>query len=169
MDVNILKYKVWADQRIINFIEKIDVVEFPDPYAFILQQLNHMVIVEALFKARLCSLPAPHAKTNSDVVPNFDTLKKRLTASGNWYVNFLLTHKNISENVNFTFVDGQTGKMSVEEILFHVVNHGSYHRGNIAHALDLAGIPHPLDGYCAFIHELEPNRRYVESNSSRLF
>ena len=49
--------------------------------------------------------------------------------------------------------------MSVEEILFHVLSHGSYHRGNIAHALDLAMIPHPVDGYGAFIHEREPERR----------
>ena len=49
--------------------------------------------------------------------------------------------------------------MTVEEILFHIVNHGSYHRGNIAHALDLACVPHPVDGYGIYIHEEEPQRR----------
>lgn len=49
--------------------------------------------------------------------------------------------------------------MSVEEILFHVLNHGTYHRGSIAHALDLAGVDHPPDGYGIFVHQAEPDRR----------
>jgi len=49
--------------------------------------------------------------------------------------------------------------MNVEEMLFHILNHGSYHRGSIAHALDIANVPHPIDGYCAYIHEAEPDRR----------
>ncbi len=59
----------------------------------------------------------------------------------------------------FTFADGKYGSMSVEEILFHIINHGSYHRGSIAHALDLAAVAHPVDGYAIYIHEKEPGRR----------
>jgi len=61
--------------------------------------------------------------------------------------------------ISFTFADSKRGTMSIEEILFHVVNHGSYHRGSIAHALDLAGVPHPPDGYGIFIHNKNPERR----------
>jgi len=49
--------------------------------------------------------------------------------------------------------------MNIEEILFHIVNYGSYHRGLIAHALDLAGVAHPADGYGIYIHEKSPERR----------
>ena len=37
--------------------------------------------------------------------------------------------------------DGRDGGMTRQEILFHIVNHGTYHRGAIGHALDLAGAP----------------------------
>ena len=66
---------------------------------------------------------------------------------------------DVDTPVSFRFADGQSGSMAVKEILFHIVNHGSYHRGSIARALDGAGVPHPPDGYGIFIHEREPLRR----------
>lgn len=49
--------------------------------------------------------------------------------------------------------------MTRQEILFHIVNHGTYHRGAIGHALDLAGAPRPADTYTVFIHAAQPQRR----------
>ena len=44
------------------------------------------------------------------------------------------------------FVDGKQGMLSLEEAIFHLVNHGTYHRGAIGHALgraDSTGPPIP--------------------------
>ena len=46
-----------------------------------------------------------------------------------------------------------------EEIIYHLINHGTYHRGAIGHALDLAAAPRPADTYTVFIHAAEPERR----------
>jgi uncharacterized damage-inducible protein DinB len=43
--------------------------------------------------------------------------------------------------------------------MFHLVNHGSYHRGAIGHALDLADASRPADTFTVFIHSAEPHRR----------
>ena len=51
------------------------------------------------------------------------------------------------------------------EILFHIINHGTYHRGAIGHALDLAEVPHPADTYTVFIHAAQPERREHISTS----
>jgi uncharacterized damage-inducible protein DinB len=159
MFVEAFNYKVWADARTLGAIENIDKDVFPESYAFVLQQINHMVIVEELFKSRLTNNLPPHESTNTEVVPGFDNLKKRLVVSGDWYKSFVAKYENGSESVSFIFADGRQGSMTVDEILFHIVNHGSYHRGNIAHALDLASVPHPIDGYGIYIHEKEPERR----------
>ncbi|MCW8365484.1 DinB family protein, partial [Pseudomonas aeruginosa] len=37
-------------------------------------------------------------------------------------------------------------------VLFHTVNHGTYHRGAIGHALDLAGAPRPADTYTCLLY-----------------
>lgn len=159
MFIEAYNYKIWADNRTLRAIETIDKESFSDSYAFALQQINHVVIVEELFRSRLTNSPARHKSTNSDVVPFFDELEHRLIESGNWYINYVSDLKKVEELISFKFADGKRGTMSIEEILFHIVNHGSYHRGNIAHALDLAFVPHPIDGYGIYIHEKQPERR----------
>jgi uncharacterized damage-inducible protein DinB len=62
-------------------------------------------------------------------------------------------------SVRFTFTDGKPGLLSREEVIFHLVNHGSYHRGAIGHALDLANASRPADTFTVFIHSAEPHRR----------
>lgn len=159
MFIQAFKYKRWADERTLRAIENIDREVFPDSYTFALQQVNHMVIVEELFHSRLTFNVAPHKNTNSEVIPEFNELERRLISSCDWYVNYVFKLENEQEKFSFTFADGKHGMMTSREILFHIVNHGTYHRGNVAHALDLASVPHPIDGYGIYIHEKEPERR----------
>jgi uncharacterized damage-inducible protein DinB len=154
-------YKRWADERTLRAIESINKDEFPDSYAFALQQINHMVIVEELFRSRLTNNSPPHTSTNTDIVPGFEDLENRLRESTDWFVSYVSELENGEEQIAFVFADGKRGMLNVEKILFHILNHGSYHRGNIAHALDLASVPHPIDGYGIYIHEIEPARRNI--------
>ena len=100
--------------------------------------------------------------TNTEIVPQFDELKTRLIESCEWFLGYVegLEKVNYQEMILFTFADGKNGSMAISEILFHIVNHGSYHRGSIARALDLAGVSHPPDGYGFFLHEYQPERRH---------
>lgn len=54
-----------------------------------------------------------------------------------WYVNYAdsLSHDRLDEMVEFEFIGGGLGAMSREDILLHVVNHTTYHRGHIADML----------------------------------
>lgn len=161
MFIQAFKYKKWADQRTLRAIENIDREAYPDSYAFTLQQLNHMVIVEELFHSRLTNNATSHESTNTEEIPELDELERRLMSSCDWYTSYVSNLENEEKQLSFTFADGKHGMMTLEEILFHIVNHGSYHRGNIAHALDLASVPHPIDGYGIYIHEKEPERRKI--------
>ena len=155
----LFEYKIWADKRTLDAIKMIDTSRFQSSYSFALQQINHIVIVEELFKSRLAATPAPHKSTNTNIVPSLEELETRLIKSGDWYGKYVSRNDDGDKAISFSFADRKPGKMTVAEILFHILNHGSYHRGNIAHALDLASVPHPTDGYGIFIHEKEPNRR----------
>jgi len=161
MIIRAFNYKIWADDLTLRAIDRIDSLKFCDTYKFIAQQINHIIIVEELFKSRLTGRPAPHQNTNSSIVPKMDELKTRLKESNQWYQRYIcdLDDENKLVVLSFTFADGKSGSMSVEEMLFHIVNHSSYHRGSIAHALDLAEVSHPADGYGIYVHEKEPVRR----------
>jgi len=153
------RYKKWADLRSLDSVSVID--QSSKSFTFICQQFSHIVIVEELFRSRLENEPQPHLATYPDVLPKFDELKVRLINSSDWFLNYLdgLEEDRLIEIISFVFADGKKGSMSISEILFHIVNHGSYHRGTIARTLDLAGVAHPPDGYGIFIHETQPERR----------
>lgn len=154
-------YKCWSDLRALDSIAQIDAGRFPEEHAFALQQLNHMAIVEDLFRARLKGEMDPHPATNTQVVPGYDELRERLLTSGQWYVEQLaaLTPEQGREVIHFRFTDGRSGSLTREEMFFHILNHATYHRGSIARALDQAGVAHPADTYTVFVHATEPERR----------
>ncbi|PJI47509.1 MAG: damage-inducible protein DinB [Pseudomonas sp.] len=154
-------YKCWSDRRVLDAVALIDPEKFPDEYAFALQQLNHLAIVEDLFRARLNGEADPHPATNTQAVPGYDELRERLLRSGQWYVEQLavLTPECAQEVIRFRFTDGRSGSLTREEMFFHVLNHATYHRGSIARALDQAGVAHPADTYTVFVHATQPERR----------
>jgi uncharacterized damage-inducible protein DinB len=161
MLVEAFKYKQWADQRIVDAVNNINCANFPSAAAFARQQLNHMIRVEELFRARLDGAPVPHLSTNTEIVPELVALIQRINASNQWFSSYAecLEDSQRQQTVSFQFVDGKPGTMTRLEILFHIINHGTYHRGAIGHCLDLAEVPHPADTFTAFIHSVEPERR----------
>ncbi|KRG80700.1 damage-inducible protein [Stenotrophomonas daejeonensis] len=153
--------KRWTMRRTLEAVRAVDAQAFPAGVAFMRQQLNHIAIVEELFRSRLLGEPAPHAATNTAEVPALEELAARLEASDRWYVGHLagLAPAQWDEALRFRFADGRDGCMTRREILFHVLNHSSYHRGAIGHALDQAQVPHPADTCTVFLHETQPGRR----------
>jgi uncharacterized damage-inducible protein DinB len=161
------QYKSWADQRTIAAMRKIDQAQFGPKFSFAQQQLNHMIIVEELFKSRLLGEAAPHSATNTATLPSLDELQRRIEASNAWFSEFAAQASGLSEKfIAFQFVDGLQGSLSHQEVLFHIINHGTYHRGAIGHALDLSGVAHPADTYTVFIHQAEPDRRINPGNAA---
>ena len=156
-----LKYKAWADRRTLDAVAQIDGTNHAASLAFACQQLNHMVRVEELFRARLTSAADPHDSTNSTPLPQLEELDHRLMESNRWLQDYAntLTPVQAGGRIRFTFVDGRNGMLTREEVIYHLINHGTYHRGAIGHALDLAGAPRPADTYTVFIHAAEPERR----------
>ncbi|MBG7622120.1 DinB family protein [Herbaspirillum sp. AP02] len=159
--IKILEYKNWSDRRILDAVAQLTQAEHKPALDFARQQLNHMVRVEELFQARLRGVDDPHDSTNTEHLPELAELDSRLTAANQWSLAYArsLTSSSWKESISFTFVDGKRGRLSREEALFHLINHGTYHRGAMGHALDLAGGHRPADTYNVFIHAAEPERR----------
>ena len=158
---DLLRYKHWADRRTLDAVAKIDAHRFPSAWTFARQQLDHMIRVEELFRARLLGHREPHSATSSDTVPDLENLAQRLSESDDWLQSYArsLEPEQRTESIHFQFVDGQRGTLSREEVLYHLINHGTYHRGAIGRTLELADARRPADTYTVFIHAIEPERR----------
>jgi len=64
--------------------------------------------------------------------------------------NFILAAKTYECHVNYVNSMGKAYTNSVKDILFHVINHSTYHRGQIAADFRANGIDPVLTDYIAF-------------------
>jgi len=102
--------------------------------------------------ALLAKLPEKHAE---------QLHRKDVESTDAWYQDYVwaTSDADLSGILNFSFTDGDTGRMSREEILMHELTHGGYHRGNVGQVLRSISIAPPRDLYTRFLHQSEPARR----------
>jgi uncharacterized damage-inducible protein DinB len=87
--------------------------------------------------------------------PPFDELRDRQLAIDAWYVGYAdaLDAAQANEIVKFRFIGGGEGAMSRNDILLHVVNHTTYHRGHGADMLCRHALFPPTTDLPVFLKE----------------
>ena len=123
--------------------------------------MNHIHIVDRIFAAHLRGEPHGYTATNTPETPALEALRSAVHETHRWFVEQAgaLTPAQLTEAVAFTFTDGQRGCMSREEMLAHVITHGSYHRGEVGQMLKRLSAAPPRDLFTAHLHRAEPQRR----------
>ena len=153
-------YKAWANAELFAALQNLPAGHAEQLHTCI-RTLNHIYVVDRLFRARLAGEPAPFHATNTKETPTLSQLAAEVAETDAWYVAYVsqLTEPGLSRVLSFTFADGDAGQMSVEEILLHVTAHGAYHRGNVGQVLKSIDIAPPRDLYTKFLHLAQPQRR----------
>lgn len=67
-----------------------------------------------------------------------------------------VTDAELNETVRFTFVGGGEGAMTRGEILLHVVNHTTYHRGFVANLFSQIPAQPPTTDLPVFLRDVPP-------------
>ena len=126
-----------------------------------LRLMNHIHIVDRIFAAHLLGEPHGYTATNTPETPALEALHMAVRETDRWFIEQagMLTPVQLAETVTFTFTDGLRGCMSREEMLAHVITHGSYHRGEVGQMLKRLSIAPPRDLFTAYLHHAEPQRR----------
>jgi uncharacterized damage-inducible protein DinB len=93
--------------------------------------LNHIYVIDCIFKAHLKGKPHSFTARNTLTYPPLQELWDAVKVIDQWYIDYAdsLAETQLNEAVHFRFVDGGEGVMSRMEMILHVVNHGTYHRG----------------------------------------
>lgn len=153
-------YKAWANTELFSLLATLP-QENSEQLHTCIRTLNHICVVDKIFRAHLSREPSPFDATNTNATPSPDQLRTDVEVTDAWYQDYVssLTIQVLSEVVAFTFTDGDRGCMSTEEILLHVVTHGGYHRGNVGQVLKSISVAPPRDLYTKFLHQSEPARR----------
>lgn len=143
-------YNAWAIELFLHSLESQTIAN-----ARVYLLLSHILNAEEVWFCRLQLLPAP----NENIWKEYSLPLLRIKAleqSGKWeqYLQDL-EPLEYSKRINYQNSKGQSFTTEVSDILNHVVNHGTYHRAQIASLLKLEAIIPPVSDYIAYIRQME--------------
>lgn len=158
---NQFRYKAWANAEILDALALVDPSHHPAEWNQAIRLMNHTYVVDRIFAAHLSGATRSFDATNTPETPTLDDLRESISKSDAWFQTYVdqIDPSESRETIAFTFTDGKTGSMTREEMLFHVLAHGAYHRGNVGMILTACGVDRPSDTFTRFLHLVEPNRR----------
>ena len=134
----LLRYKAWANEVLFAALAKVSEQELtaPQPIVFgsLLRTLNHTYSMDLVWQANLEGRPHGFKTRNPPTSPPLPELREAQKQIDAWYVAYAgkLSPADEEQAVNFTFIGGGPAALTRRGILLHVVNHGTYHRGNVA-------------------------------------
>jgi len=107
--------------------------------------LNHIHVVDRIFRAHLIGEPHAYTATHTPQTPALDELHFAVAETDLWFERYVadVDDASLAQRVSFTFTDGDPGTMTREEM--HVLAHGSYHRGNVGQMLKSISVALPRD------------------------
>lgn len=155
------QYKQWANAELLALGEQ-QFDKLPqDDAIFFVRILNHTTVVDSLFISRILGEPEKYSADNTVETPTIVELRQTMEQNDSWLVNYAqsLTPEELERSIVFKFVDGDTGRLTVEEILLHLLTHGSNHRGMASKTLATNGLERPKDTFTRYLHQAEPSRR----------
>ena len=68
----------------------------------------------------------------------------------------ILEEESLDRQISYTNSKGERYQNSIQDILFHVVNHSTYHRGQIAVELRKSGLEPIVSDYIIYKREMQP-------------
>ncbi|EOG7733464.1 DinB family protein, partial [Vibrio cholerae] len=131
------QYKKWANDELLELGEK-QFSQLPENDAtFFVRILNHTAVVDSLFISRILGEPEKYSGDNTVETPSLSELRRTMNEHDSWLVDFTqsVSADELKRNVTFRFIDGGFGQLTVEEILLHLLTHGSNHRGMASRVL----------------------------------
>lgn len=132
------RYTAWANERLFAALGELPAGE---PLAAratgsgnMVRTLNHAYVVDRIWQAHLQGQPHGFTSRNTEDTPTLDALRIDQARIDAWYIEYAdaLTAEGHDEVVVFQFVDGGAGAMTRGDMLLHVVNHKTFHRGYVA-------------------------------------
>lgn len=132
------RYNAWADKLMFDAVAGLPegeaTKERQSLFRNMVHTLNHNYVIDRIWQAHLEGRDHGFAARNTKEHPPLAALWELQQAVDDWYVRWsdALTDAGLEEQVNFTLIGGNRGVMTRGEILLHIVNHTSYHRGFVA-------------------------------------
>ena len=133
------RYNQWANLGLYQHMQAI-----PDLPLEEMKRISHIVAAEEIWYHRIEPLgfePLPPFEVQS-----WEILASKLRESAQRWLDLVDVTDNFDQNISYNNLAGESFTSELSDILIHLANHGSYHRGQIATLLRQNGYePLPTD------------------------
>ncbi len=153
------RYKAWADDVFLSVVSTLSAAQLtaPQPIFFgsLIRTINHSFAMDYVWQSHLLGRPHGLTSRNPEHCPGMEELAAAQRDIDAWYVSYAgsIADSALGEIVEFEFIGGGRGALSRGDILLHVVNHTTYHRGHAADILYQFGIVPPTTDLPVFLRE----------------
>jgi uncharacterized damage-inducible protein DinB len=131
-------YRAWSDRVTFDAVAALPPGEATKPrqtlFKTIIGTLNHNYLIDLVWQAHIEGRDHGFRARNVLLHADLAELRAAQEATNRWWIDWCAAQspESLDEAVHFQFIGGEAGVMTRGEILMHVVNHGSYHRGWVA-------------------------------------
>ena len=155
------RYNAWANKLIFDAVAALPegeaTKERKSLFKNMVHTLNHNYVIDRIWQAHLEGREHGYAARNTPDHPPLAELRREQQTVDEWYIAWsdALADAALEERVSFTLIGGKPGEMTRGEILLHVVNHTSYHRGFVADLFYQVSARPPTTDLPVFLREHE--------------
>jgi len=118
-------YNEWANIRVLTALKTQQVSD-----SKILEIMGHVVAAQLLWLHRVKHLPPPDVKLWGGY--SLDEITVMSASACRQWLQFIEKRDTFNEELTYTNYKGEPYTNNVETIMMHLVNHSSYHRGQVA-------------------------------------
>jgi len=128
-------YKTWADNLTLTAVANLPPGEAARErqtlFKSIIGTLNHSYVVDLIWQAHLEGREHGFSARNLVLYPDLAALTEAQRKANEWLSAWAAaqTDESLRTAVAFRLMSGHEGTMTRGEILLHIVNHATYHRG----------------------------------------
>ena len=156
------RYSAWANEVIFDTVAALPAgvatEKLKTLFGTMVNTLNHNYVVDQIWQAHLQRRGHGFTKRITETEPAFADLRAGQARLDAWYIDYAdtLTDAGAAEVLDFDFVDGGSSAMSRADMLLHVVNHKTYHRGWVAEQMFASGVRPPAIDLPVFLRDAVP-------------
>lgn len=155
----LMRYSHWANSRLYEALhdtssETIHKSRTGRPGGMI-GTLSHIYVVDLIWKGHLEGKEHGFKTRNLEQQLPFEELREAQRTVDEWYISYVdgLSDRALVQVVDFKFVDGGLGNLTRGDMLLHISNHKTYHRGYLADMLYESGAHPPTVDLPVFIRD----------------
>ncbi len=146
MLAEMIKYTKVADELIINTILSNEQIP-----AKVISLFSHVLNAQHIWAHRILGKQSLYTVWQEHAIGDFSSI----LLSNFELFQTIFEEVDLAKEIKYSKSNGETFANSVHDILFHVVNHSTYHRGQIASLLKTEAIYPPVSDYIILKREMQ--------------